>query len=148
MNAPSQPQTIRQPAVAGQFYPADKNELSQMIDGFLSAAHPPAIVGQPKILIVPHAGYVFSGQTAAYGFKTLVNYDYDTVIILGSSHNYPVFGLALYGGDAKPIEKIIKEKERQMKSTAKDLEFELAAILWDEINELGKINRERNPASD
>ena len=100
MPAQSQIKIIRNPAVAGQFYPADKNELSQMIDEFLSAANPPAIVGQPQILIVPHAGYVFSAGTAAYAFKTLKNFLYDTVIILGSSHNYPVDGLALYNGDA------------------------------------------------
>lgn len=105
--------TIRQPAVAGQFYPADKNELSQMIDEFLTAAKPPAINGQPQILIVPHAGYVFSGRIAAYGFKVLANYEYDTVIVLGSSHNYPLENLALYNGDAvtTPLGEISVNKE-------------------------------------
>src|SRR3989338_2345833 len=96
----TQNQIIRQPAVAGQFYPADKNELSAMIDEFLVSAATADITGQPQILIVPHAGYVFSGLTAAHAFKTLKNFSYDTVIILGSSHNYPVVGLALYNGDA------------------------------------------------
>src|SRR3989339_1624259 len=92
-------QIIRDPAVAGQFYPAEKNELSQMIDEFLANATTTPITGQPRILIVPHAGYVFSGPTAAYGFKTLENYEYDTAIILGSSHSYPLNKLALYNGD-------------------------------------------------
>jgi len=95
----TQLQIIRDPAVAGQFYPAEKNELSQMIDEFLANATTTPITGQPRILIVPHAGYVFSGPTAAYGFKTLENYEYDTAIILGSSHNYPLDKLALYNGD-------------------------------------------------
>lgn len=102
---PNQTQTIREPAVAGQFYPTDKNELLQMIDDFLigTGLKPVPtlpIAGQPRILIVPHAGYVFSGPTAAYGFKALENYKYDNVIILGSSHNYPLEKLALYNGDA------------------------------------------------
>ena len=92
-------QIIRDPAVAGQFYPADPNELNQMIDEFLANATTTPITGQPRILIVPHAGYVFSGPTAAYGFKTLENYEYDTAIILGSSHSYPLNKLALYNGD-------------------------------------------------
>src|SRR3989339_1008061 len=57
---------IREPAVAGQFYPADKNELSTMLDNFLAAATTTPAISQPRILIVPHAGYVFSGATAAH----------------------------------------------------------------------------------
>ena len=92
--------TIRQPAVAGQFYPDDPTELTELINKFLNAAELPNTNGSPKILVLPHAGYVFSGQTAAYGFKTLTDQNYDTVIILGPSHNYPIEGLALYNGDA------------------------------------------------
>ncbi|HOZ36214.1 MAG TPA: AmmeMemoRadiSam system protein B [bacterium] len=97
MNNPQK--IIRQPAVVGQFYPADKNELSSIVEEFLTNATT-TIPGEPQILIVPHAGYVFSGPTAAYAFKTVDGKSYDTVIILGSSHNYPVTGLALYDGDA------------------------------------------------
>lgn len=91
---------IRQPAVAGQFYPADKNELRKTVAELLSTANSPEIKAKPQLLIVPHAGYVFSGPTAAHGFKTLAGQTYNTVIILGSSHNYPINGLALYDGDA------------------------------------------------
>ena len=92
--------TIRQPAVAGQFYPQDKNELSQMIDEFLNNVELKSTDSLPQILILPHAGYIFSGQTAAYGFKTLQGKNYSNVIILGSSHNFPTEDLVLYGGDA------------------------------------------------
>jgi AmmeMemoRadiSam system protein B/AmmeMemoRadiSam system protein A len=95
-----QPQEIRQPAVAGQFYPADPQELTAMIDKFLAQVKLSQTKGMPQILILPHAGYVFSGQTAAYGFKTLENNNYNNIIILGSSHNYPVADLILYNGDA------------------------------------------------
>jgi AmmeMemoRadiSam system protein B/AmmeMemoRadiSam system protein A len=92
--------TIRQPAVAGQFYPEDKDELSQMIDQFLNNVELESTDLTPRVLILPHAGYVFSGQTAAYGFKALQGKNYDNVIILGSSHNFPTNDLVLYGGDA------------------------------------------------
>ena len=113
MPTTTQNQIIRQPAVAGQFYPADKNELSQMIDEFLASATTTAPIGQPQILIVPHAGYVFSGLTAAYAFKTLENFSYDNIIILGSSHNYPISGLALYNGDAvsTPLGEVATDKK-------------------------------------
>ncbi len=93
-------QIVRPPAVAGQFYPAQPDELSSMLDKFLTTAQPPSFTGQPQILIVPHAGYVFSGPTAAYAFKTIQGQTYDNVIILGSSHHYLVQQLTLYDGDA------------------------------------------------
>lgn len=95
--------TIRQPAVAGQFYPDDPKELESLINQYLSNVETPSLASQnqiPQILIVPHAGYVFSGQTAAYAFKTLENQNYDTVVLLGSSHNFPIQELVLYTGDA------------------------------------------------
>jgi AmmeMemoRadiSam system protein B/AmmeMemoRadiSam system protein A len=73
------------PAVAGSFYPADPDELTRMIDGFLSDAI--ASQEQPSILIAPHAGYVYSGPVAAYAFKQLVGRTCDGVIILGFSHS-------------------------------------------------------------
>ena len=79
--------TIRQPAVAGQFYPEDPTELSQMIDKFLGAAELPKAAIVPTITIVPHAGYIFSGHTASHGVTTIEGKKYDNVIIIGSSHN-------------------------------------------------------------
>lgn len=113
------PKIIRQPAVAGQFYPADPNELSFMIDEFLTATTT-TTTGQPQILIVPHAGYVFSGATAAHAFRTVAGKSYDTVIILGSSHNYPLDRLALYTGDlvATPLGEIAVDKELTKKLIA------------------------------
>ncbi|NMC51909.1 AmmeMemoRadiSam system protein B [Candidatus Kuenenbacteria bacterium] len=98
-NTMTTPKIIRQPAVAGQFYPTDKKELSSMIERLLANATT-TITGKPQIFIVPHAGYVFSGETAAYAFKTVADISYDTVIVLGGSHNYPIDGLILYNGDA------------------------------------------------
>ena len=58
---------VRDPAVAGFFYPADKETLASDVEGYLSAAPVPATLA-PKALIAPHAGYVYSGQIAANAY--------------------------------------------------------------------------------
>ncbi|MEK7508324.1 MAG: AmmeMemoRadiSam system protein B [Patescibacteria group bacterium] len=64
---------IRESAVAGAFYPDDPKELQKMIEDFLATAKPPAISGRLRALIVPHAGYVYSGLVAAFGYKVLAD---------------------------------------------------------------------------
>jgi hypothetical protein len=78
---------VREPAVAGQFYPADSRELSQSVDTFLNAVPPQKIAGTLIALLAPHAGYVYSGQTAAYSYKMLADKKIDTVILIGNSHH-------------------------------------------------------------
>lgn len=77
----------RPPAVEGQFYPASPSELRHMVDDFLSNAGKPEITGQIVALLSPHAGYVFSGQVAAYAYKELRGRHFDTVIIIGPCHH-------------------------------------------------------------
>lgn len=81
-----EPQNIREPAVAGMWYPVDKQELQNMINRFLSQVEPQKIEGELYGVIVPHAGYEYSGQTAAYVFKQLQPLKFNTVIILGPYH--------------------------------------------------------------
>ncbi len=79
--------TIRESAVAGQFYPADKNELESAIDNYLAEAEIAEEKGKfLPILIVPHAGYEFSGAVAAASFKQVQEKDFDRIVILGRSH--------------------------------------------------------------
>jgi len=61
--------TIRPPAVAGMFYPADPRQLAHDVQKFLAVAHPFDLI--PKALIAPHAGYVYSGAIAATAYETL-----------------------------------------------------------------------------
>jgi AmmeMemoRadiSam system protein A len=88
-------QLVREPAVAGLFYPKDPVQLSLMIDRLLAAA-PTEPVGDLKAIVCPHAGYEFSGPTAAYAYKNLIGRHFDTVIILGPSH------YALFDGASVP----------------------------------------------
>lgn len=87
---------LRLPAVAGQFYPEDREELKKMIDGFLDKANPPEIKGDVFGLLLPHAGYIYSGQVAAYGFKSIIGKNFDTVIIIGDSHYERFDGVAIW----------------------------------------------------
>lgn len=82
------PGRIRSPAVAGSWYPGDPNELARTVDGFLAAVEP--LDGEPIALIVPHAGYDFSGPVAACGFKQLAGVGYDVAIIIAADHQLPL----------------------------------------------------------
>jgi len=92
---------IREAAVAGSFYPADPGELQSMVHRMLDAvarrAGPP-----PKALIVPHAGYVYSGSVAAVAYARLRPYQaqYRRVVLLGPGHCLAFRGLAASSADA------------------------------------------------
>lgn len=88
--------TIRPPAVAGSFYPARPAELVRTVDELLSGvSSEPAAA--PKVLIVPHAGYVYSGPVAASAYARLgqAGRAIRRVVLLGPAHRVPVRGLAL-----------------------------------------------------
>ncbi len=76
---------IRKPVFAGKFYPADSTELLSTVKKFFdNAVNKNA--GKPLAVIVPHAGYIFSGQTAADAYNQAKNYKYDLIVILGTNH--------------------------------------------------------------
>ena len=86
---------IRQPAVAGSFYPADPVELSTLLDKDLAVTGRPG--PPPKAMIVPHAGYIYSGPVAASGYarlKPVVN-QITRVVLLGPAHRVAFKGLAI-----------------------------------------------------
>ncbi len=85
----------RLPAVAGLFYPDDPYELRAVVQGYLDAA-PAAPAGRPKVLIVPHAGYVYSGPVAASAYRGLKGLEpaVERVVLAGPSHRIPVPGIA------------------------------------------------------
>jgi AmmeMemoRadiSam system protein B len=92
--------TIRPPAVAGMFYPSDARQLAQDVQNLLDDAQPFDLV--PKALIVPHAGYIYSGAIAATAYATLkgISSRIRRVVLLGPTHRVAVRGLALPGADA------------------------------------------------
>ena len=94
--------TIRQPAVANAFYPGNRQVLLDDINAFLNAVAPVAEHKTPKAIIVPHAGYIYSGQNAAAAYARLAlgHKTIKRVILLGPVHRVPVSGLALPDVDA------------------------------------------------
>ena len=87
---------IKEPSVAGTFYPADKKELKDTIETFLSKVN--RIPGEGNIiaLISPHAGYRYSGQVAAYGYKHIQDRDIRKIILIGQSHHEGFKGASVY----------------------------------------------------
>lgn len=85
----------RAPAVAGIFYPADSQQLQREVQQLLDAAQGHDLI--PKALIVPHAGYIYSGVTAAIAYATLraIASQIRRVILLGPTHHVAFRGLAL-----------------------------------------------------
>lgn len=90
----------RPPAVAGSFYPGEPTVLASTVDGLLASAKP-AAGPVPKALIVPHAGYVYSGPTAAAAYARLAPgaERLRRVVLLGPAHRVPFDGLALPDAD-------------------------------------------------
>lgn len=79
---------VRKPAVAGSFYPADPEKLKKMICGYISNAEKEKVKLKGRLygLISPHAGYIYSGPVAAYGFSYLKDPDFDGFVVIAPSH--------------------------------------------------------------
>ncbi|HIH23358.1 TPA: AmmeMemoRadiSam system protein B [Candidatus Micrarchaeota archaeon] len=90
---------LRPPAVAGMFYPDDPEELEDMIKGFVERAKEETIPGTLRGLVVPHAGYIYSGTIAAVGYKLLAQYakHAKNIFLFGPSHHSYFNGLAESG---------------------------------------------------
>lgn len=92
--------TVRPPAVAGMFYPESASTLSREVDQLMESTKSPRPEGIVKGLISPHAGYMYSGSTAARAYGLLHGETYEAVIVVGPSHREYFYGVSLYPGDA------------------------------------------------
>lgn len=98
-------ENIREPAVAGAFYPSDPDVLSDDVRGYLKKAAKEAIEGDTIGLISPHAGYAYSGQVAACAYKLVEGMGFDDVVVIAPSHRWPFEGASIYhrGGFRTPL---------------------------------------------
>lgn len=88
---------IKQYEFAGSFYLKDKEQLKTQINNYLTAANLPSLKNRDiKLIITPHAGYIYSGPVAAYSYKAVENKKYTRVILLGPSHHYYFKGITIY----------------------------------------------------
>jgi AmmeMemoRadiSam system protein B len=91
---------VRKSAWAGRFYPGDAGSLREMVEGLLVAA-PVEDEGRRLLgLVVPHAGYIYSGATAAAGYRLAAARSIDTVVVIAPSHGQYIRDVSLYTGDA------------------------------------------------
>lgn len=82
--------------LAGSWYPDDPKILKQQVQGYLDKAEVTVVDGQIIALISPHAGMIYSGETAAYGFKAAQKQKVDTVVVVGFSHRLDYNGAAAF----------------------------------------------------
>ncbi|MFH1782618.1 MAG: AmmeMemoRadiSam system protein B [Candidatus Omnitrophota bacterium] len=104
---------IRGPAVSGAFYPKDRDELKSTIARFLNSADKVNVDGNIKGIMVPHAGYVYSGKVQAEAYKQLEGRDIKRAIIMCNSHTSYFEGIALDPNDKwlTPLGEVEVDKE-------------------------------------
>lgn len=108
-----------EPQVSGSFYPEEKEELNKMVTMYIREAEagPQVVPEGHRVLgiISPHAGYVFSGRVAGYGYKVLSEHaqEFDTVVVLALSHHYALTGIAVLQDTAyrTPLGTVAIDKE-------------------------------------
>ncbi len=105
---------VRESILAGSWYEGSKSALTKQVDKYLnSVPDPPPKAKRVSAVISPHAGYEWSGQTAAYAYKPLRNYQYKRVIILAPTHRTSFQGGSIAGVDAyeTPLGKVSLDRE-------------------------------------
>jgi AmmeMemoRadiSam system protein B/AmmeMemoRadiSam system protein A len=118
---------IREPAVAGAFYPDKPEVLSRDVKRYLENAKKEKIEGDIVALVSPHAGYMYSGQVAAYAYKLVEGKVFDSVVVVAPSHRALFKGASIYdrGGYRTPlgIVPIDTELSKKMMERRKEIQF-------------------------
>jgi len=91
---------VRKPSVAGLFYPALRSRLEDEIKTLLSISDAGRTINNIFGIVVPHAGYIYSGRTAAFAYNLLKNREIERVVIISPSHREYFPGVSVYEGDA------------------------------------------------
>lgn len=128
-----QTEEIRKPAWAdslGGFYPQDPVKLTKEIADFYNKAKKEEIPGKIVALISPHAGYIYSGQVAAYGYKTLEGLKYQTIVVICPTHAVYFKGASIYNGKAyqTPLGTILVDKELALELSKIDKRIYLSDV--------------------
>jgi MEMO1 family protein len=98
-------EAIRKSAIAGSWYPGKPSVLRRDIEKFFDLVPDLNPAGEVVGLIAPHAGYIYSGQVAAYAYKLVIGKKYDAVIVIGPSHRVAFHGVSIFseGGYETPL---------------------------------------------
>jgi AmmeMemoRadiSam system protein B len=118
---------VREPVVAGMFYPSDPRELRRDVNRYLGNVEKTHIDGRVVALISPHAGYPYSGQVAAYAYKLMEGMDFDDVLVISPSHRVDFVGASIYDGSGYEtplgIVPIDRELSRRMSQQSKIIDY-------------------------
>jgi len=118
---------IREPAVAGAFYPDKPEILSRDVKKYLENAKKEKIEGEIVALVSPHAGYMYSGQVAATAYKLVEEKTFDSVVVVAPSHRALFKGASLYdrGGYRTPLGVVPVDTElsKKMMERKKEIQF-------------------------
>lgn len=138
---------VRHPVVSGLFYPDQGEELHRSVDGYLARVEDDSISRaiheqtglenplkvQPLVLLSPHAGFIFSGFVQAHTYRLLKNFEFDTVVIIGPTHQVPFSGISVSLDDAynTPIGNVPVDLEiaRALISQSNRIQFHVDAHL-------------------
>lgn len=118
---------IREPQVAGMFYPADPKVLREQIEEYLMNVKLDGKYNNIGGLVSPHAGYQYSGKIAAAAYKTIQSHEYNNIIIISPSHRDYFNGVSIYPGDGyrTPLGEIsINKTLREKIVSESDIVFE------------------------
>jgi AmmeMemoRadiSam system protein B len=110
-------EVVREPAVSGMFYPGTKEKLERDINLLLEITKSKENIDNIFGIVAPHAGYIYSGKTAAAAYNSVAGKNYNTVIIISPSHREYFPGLSIYSGDAykTPLGDVVVNKEMREK---------------------------------
>lgn len=118
---------IREPVVAGTWYPDNPDVLSNQLRRYLENAKQEKIAGKVVALVSPHAAYQYSGQVAAYAYKLIEGKTFDSVVVVSPSHRVDFKGASLYdrGGYRTPlgIVPVDTELSKKMMKIWKGIQF-------------------------
>ncbi|MBI5326576.1 MAG: AmmeMemoRadiSam system protein B [Ignavibacteriae bacterium] len=128
--------THRPPTVAGAFYPADADTIKKWINEYLSADEPLLVEGDIIGLVVPHAGYVYSGWVAGKAYRELKGRKYDDVIVISPSHSKAFRGASVFKSEAYVtplgVAKVDLELSKEIANVFTDVKFSLDGHSWSE----------------
>lgn len=105
--------SFRAPSAAGYFYPSNPARLKVLVESLLQAGQPEKEINNIRGIIAPHAGYIYSGKTAAYAYNLIKGKAYKTVVIISPSHREYFPGISVYDGDGytTPFGNVLIDKE-------------------------------------
>jgi MEMO1 family protein len=127
---------IREPSVSGMFYPDDPSVLRKDIGNYLRLADVEPYSTAIRAVISPHAGYIYSGQVAAYAYKAISGLEFDTIIVIAPSHRAYFQGIAIWeeGNFRTPLGNIgIDEKNAQNLLNLKSVSSSIATFTRESI---------------